>query len=373
MPENDKINPAAADKWQVRAEDGSVFGPATMDALLAWARDGRLSPAHVISCDGERWTPVTSRPELRMDWVSEISPGRFYGPIHRDALDELVRSGTIDDGLPCFVRASSPGDSPALLRAENASLKAQLESLRKDFSERAAALEESVRKADAAAEDLRGRLETRDLEFEAERQAFRAGESRLQAEAQALRASESKWKADCAAACKRAEALDGRLRQAATREKAREAAAARIAELEKELAMAAGRLEAAREKCEAVSAEGRKNVRDAETALLAEREDFRKYREDAQAAVSRLKDVRMREESIRKLLQQASSILDESAKSASDASGLIEDGVLLQNPADVKSTPPPAPGPDVVLGAIEAQAQREIRKLDGKSRKGFFK
>ena len=90
------MSPEAKEKmWKVKAEDGSVFGPASMATLLAWARDGRLAASHVISSDGKTWTPVASHSELAMDWIAEISPGKFYGPIHRDALDELLRNGTL--------------------------------------------------------------------------------------------------------------------------------------------------------------------------------------------------------------------------------------------------------------------------------------
>ena len=358
------------EKWQIRAEDGSIFGPATIDVLLSWARDGRLSPTHVISRDGETWTPVTAHPELQMDWVSEISPGRFYGPIHRDALEELVCGGTIGGELPRFVRSTVPGESPEELRAENESLRKQIEALRADFTERAAALEESLRLSDALADELRGKLETRDLDFEAERQAFRANESKLQAEAQALRAAESKWKADCASAGKKVETVESQLQQSLSRERVHAADKARIAELENELSASRTKLEAFQKEAEDSSASSRKNLRDAETALLAERENFRKFREEAQGAVGRIRDMRMREDSLRKLLQQATDLLQQASKES--APEIIEEGVLLQQ-EESGATPPPPPQPDLVLSAIEAQAQREIRKLDGATKKKLFK
>ena len=66
------MSPEAKEKmWKVKAEDGSVFGPASMATLLAWARDGRLAASHVISTDGKAWTPVASHPELAMNWIAE--------------------------------------------------------------------------------------------------------------------------------------------------------------------------------------------------------------------------------------------------------------------------------------------------------------
>ena len=78
-------------QWRVRTEKGDVFGPADLATLQAWARDGRLAPTHQICADGATWEPVTALRELEMDWVAEVTSGSFYGPIHRDAMNELLR------------------------------------------------------------------------------------------------------------------------------------------------------------------------------------------------------------------------------------------------------------------------------------------
>ena len=290
--------------WKVKAEDGSVFGPASMATLLAWARDDRLAASNVISADGKTWTPVASHPELAMDWIAEITPGKFYGPIHRDALDERIRNGSIDADAPQYVRTRSADDRPARLREQTSALSAKVDALRAGFGERAAKLEEELEAAETANAELKAQLETRDLEFEAERQDFRARESKLQAE---LAKSE-----------KRAATLSAQTQQTGGRSRA--ADAARIAELEAQVST----LQEAMKKLRAESAEAeagaRRAFREADTAL-------QKERAEAQASASRLKALEIREESIRKLFQQAAAIMAESA--TADGGVTIEDAEVV--------------------------------------------
>ncbi|MCL2104183.1 MAG: hypothetical protein FWH21_03905, partial [Kiritimatiellaeota bacterium] len=108
-------------RWLVRHEHGETFGPVHFETLMAWARDGRLAPASMVSKDAETWTSVAQLPGLGMDWMAEVSPGVFYGPIHLQALEGLLKDGTIAPGAPLFVRsASTPSPHPAEARAEAA-------------------------------------------------------------------------------------------------------------------------------------------------------------------------------------------------------------------------------------------------------------
>ena len=299
--------------WKVKAEDGSVFGPASMATLLAWARDGRLAASHVISADGETWTPVASHPELAMDWIAEISPDKFYGPIHRDALDELVRNGTISADAPQYVRTRSADDHPARLRERGAALAAQIEALRLNFEGQAMKFEEELEAAEKANADLKAQLETRDLEFEAERQVFRAKESKMQAE--------------LAKAEKRSETLSAQVQQTEGRGRTRAADAARIAELESKAAALEEALNKLRAESSEAAAESRRAFRETDTALQKERADFAHFRSEAQATASRLKALEIREESMRKLLQQAAAIMAESA--TANGGGTIEDAEVV--------------------------------------------
>ncbi len=84
-----------ATKWWVRDGQGGRYGPVDFEVLKSWARDGRIGPANDISKEGVEWAPATAEPALEMDWVAEVSGGRFYGPIHRDAVQGLINDGAI--------------------------------------------------------------------------------------------------------------------------------------------------------------------------------------------------------------------------------------------------------------------------------------
>ncbi len=297
--------------WKVKSEDGTVFGPATMATLLAWARDGRLAATNVISSDGKTWTPVASHPELSMDWIAEITPGKFFGPIHRDALDELIRNGEIGRDAAQYARARTADDRPARLREQNTSLSAQVEALRAAFAEKAAKLEDELAASESANAELKAQLETRDLEFEAERQGFRAAESKIQAE--------------LAKAEKRSASLAAQVQQGGERDRSRAADVARIAELEAKVATLEAALADLRRKSDEAAANARRAFRETDEALQKERAEFTRFRTEAQASASRLKAMEIREDSMKKLLQQASAILAESAP----ASGIIEDAEVV--------------------------------------------
>jgi len=91
----------------VKNEQGEVFGPVGLETLREWARDGRLSPVSVVSEDAVSWSPVAQVAELEMDWVAEVSPGVFYGPIHYQALKELQGDGTLAPAAVLFTRNAS--------------------------------------------------------------------------------------------------------------------------------------------------------------------------------------------------------------------------------------------------------------------------
>ena len=74
---------ANAKEWFVRTEDGKVYGPAEVPALIEWAKDGRIEPSSFLSRDRINWTPAQLMPELEMEWLVETEPGRVYGPFNR--------------------------------------------------------------------------------------------------------------------------------------------------------------------------------------------------------------------------------------------------------------------------------------------------
>ena len=110
--------PADDQRWFVKNEHGETFGPVPFETLKEWALDGRLAPASLISENGTAWSPVIRLPGLEMDWVAEVSPGMFYGPIHYQALKGLQKDGSIAPTAPLFVRSTGatiprPAQTPA--------------------------------------------------------------------------------------------------------------------------------------------------------------------------------------------------------------------------------------------------------------------
>jgi hypothetical protein len=96
--------------WLVMNELGERFGPVNFETLKLWAKDGRLAPTNTVSEDEKVWTPVTHFADLEMVWVAEVSPGAFYGPIHKQALEALKKEGAIPADAITFQRA--PTDLP---------------------------------------------------------------------------------------------------------------------------------------------------------------------------------------------------------------------------------------------------------------------
>ena len=81
--------------WYVRGADGSVYGPADFARLMDWVRDGRVEPQSLVSTDRRTWVPAPEMPELAMEWVAEVSPGRFFGPFHRELIERLRHEGSL--------------------------------------------------------------------------------------------------------------------------------------------------------------------------------------------------------------------------------------------------------------------------------------
>ena len=81
--------------WFVRTADGSVYGPATVETLVAWARDGRIDPSGFVSRDRLKWEPAQLMPALEMKWLVETEPGKVFGPFNRALVATLFADGSI--------------------------------------------------------------------------------------------------------------------------------------------------------------------------------------------------------------------------------------------------------------------------------------
>jgi hypothetical protein len=81
--------------WYVKGADGKVFGPADDEKIVEWVKDGRVDPFAGVSNDLSQWKLASLIPMFEMDWIVENEPGRFYGPTHRNVIEDLVKTGSL--------------------------------------------------------------------------------------------------------------------------------------------------------------------------------------------------------------------------------------------------------------------------------------
>ena len=214
-----------APTWWVRDEQGGQYGPVGCDVLQAWARDGRIGPSNQISADGVAWLPAVDEPALEMDWVAEVTGGRFYGPIHRDAVRSLIGEGAIATRAALFRRAALEARDAAAecLRLEDALRAAE------SRTERLEAMCRQARSETAAWQRQSQEAEDRAA---AEHAAACAAADALQA-AEVRRAQAEQCAAEQAAALQAAEARRAQAEQCAAEQAAAlQAAEARRAQAE---------------------------------------------------------------------------------------------------------------------------------------------
>lgn len=81
--------------WYVKGEGGKVFGPADDEKILSWVKEGRIDPFAGVSNDLKQWKLACLVPMFEMDWLVENEPGNFYGPTHREVIDDLIKAGSL--------------------------------------------------------------------------------------------------------------------------------------------------------------------------------------------------------------------------------------------------------------------------------------
>ena len=85
-------------RWFLRKhEDGTIFGPLSFEQLVRWAAQAQIAPHDSISVDQENWMKAPMLPELRMDWIVEVTSERLYGPTTLGAIREFIELGEIGE------------------------------------------------------------------------------------------------------------------------------------------------------------------------------------------------------------------------------------------------------------------------------------
>jgi hypothetical protein len=90
------MDEASSQSWYLRKHDGTVFGPLSFEQLAKWASAAQVAPHDTLSSDQLTWMKAPMLPELRMDWLVELTSEQYYGPTTLGAVQEFIRLGEIN-------------------------------------------------------------------------------------------------------------------------------------------------------------------------------------------------------------------------------------------------------------------------------------
>jgi len=403
--------------WHVRNEQGERFGPVDFETLKSWASDGRLAPTNEVSENGTDWLLATAQRGLEMDWVAEVTPGTFYGPIHRVAMEELAKEGSLA-GQSSFFMRSKLGARQELeqrvLHAEQAKQKltdqlakaqGQLEDLerkdrqvREQIAAREGELLQARREQARAAESLAA------VQAEQATQAAALSEQaqRFEAERQTLQAAVRRAEAGVAQGAARIAELEGALAGAEHAASQREAAEKQARALSAELDAVKAELTEIRQSAKQSRVQDQAMADALETArreLADENRQAAALRDDLAVAREELAAVKRRCEDMCARMRQAVEFLgvaveapavapsvDEPAERASKPSSraksaepLLEAEVLPPERLKPASEKPPVVNPanrakpGLSLAELEHQARRELERLGAQGKTFFVK
>jgi hypothetical protein len=152
-----------AQSWFLRKHDGgSVFGPLSFEQLALWASLARIAPNDLLSTDQVYWIKAPMLPQLRMDWLLELTSEHFYGPTTLDAILEFLRLGEINEEtfvintcngtrrqlreMPALLEMAWPTPAKNRLQGESHESEPELTGISIGPQERIHDLEQSLRK-----------------------------------------------------------------------------------------------------------------------------------------------------------------------------------------------------------------------------------
>ena len=120
------MEPNSSSQYFLKKADESLYGPTDLAVLQQWAREGRVAPDDLISRDRSFWYPAPTLTALDMNWLVQLPDGTQYGPIHLQAVKELVDEGSLslDDTVinritdrTCSIRDALAAESETLARS----------------------------------------------------------------------------------------------------------------------------------------------------------------------------------------------------------------------------------------------------------------
>lgn len=164
------------EKWYVKNTQGKVFGPIDFETLKGWVRDGRVEPLAGLSNDLKSWMLAPLKPELEMNWIVENNPGQFYGPTHRNVVDDLVKMGTLSSAARFYqddrgvglermraMESALAAKDGELTQRDTALSEAQKLSAKKDLQ--LAAAQKAVRERDDRLSEAKAQLAQKDTQL----------------------------------------------------------------------------------------------------------------------------------------------------------------------------------------------------------------
>lgn len=178
------------EKWYIKSPEGKAFGPVSMETLKDWVKDGRVEPLAGISKDLKTWMLAPLKAELEMNWIVENNPGQFYGPTHRNVIDDLVRSGSLSPSARFY--CDDRGNSDTQIREYEriiserdktiAAKETTIQELQKVSSQKDAQLDESqkiVQQCEMRINDFTAALRQKDIQLSAKDEMISEREKQL--------------------------------------------------------------------------------------------------------------------------------------------------------------------------------------------------
>ena len=264
----------------MKMDDGTVYGPADLNRLQAWAREGRIGPSSQISSDRKSWTPASLMPELGMEWLVEVETGGYYGPFHPDVIQDLITQNRIPASARRF-RLDAGRAQEDHSKELNAAL-AKAKALAAEQESALAKAKAAAAEKDAALAEQKSLVAEKEASIAELKAALKAERTRAEELAAALAKAKSEAKASLA----RAEELGAALK----------AEHAHVEELGAQLVSAAEREKVLRDDLDLAHRTAASERKCVEAAIRRERqaekelEDARKEAEDLRVKLQKTKE-----------------------------------------------------------------------------------
>ena len=162
----------------MKMNDGTVYGPADLNRLQTWAREGRVAPSSQISSDRKSWIPASQMPELGMEWVVEVEQDQYYGPFHPDVVRDLIAQKRVPASARRFKL-----DTGRAQEDHSKELNAALEKAKSSLAEKDASLAKEkalVAERESALEKAKASLAEKDAALAEQKAALKAEHVRVE-------------------------------------------------------------------------------------------------------------------------------------------------------------------------------------------------